>query len=132
MKKKYTLKTAVVRSACIDVINKLPLDGTWSVTVAETDIRTLQQNATMWGMLEDISKQALWHGIKMSKKAWKDLFTSGVQKTMVIPNLDGDGFVSVGLSTREMTVKEMSPLIDLIYHWGSSNGVKFKTSKEEV
>lgn len=43
----------------------------------------------------------------------------------VVPNLEGTGFVALGLSTSSMTIKEMIDMIELITAFGVDHGVKF-------
>jgi hypothetical protein len=87
--------------------------------------RTLEANAAMWAMLTDISKQVVWHGRKLDAESWKHIFSSSLRKQDVVPNLDGTGFVVMGVSTSSMTKAEMSDLLELIASFGAQQGVKF-------
>ena len=73
--------------------------------------------------------QAKLHGLKLSPEDWKDVFTASLKKARIVTNLDGDGFVQLGLRTSDMTKEEMSNLIDLIYAYGTQNGVTFSEPK---
>lgn len=79
----------------------------------------------MWAMLTDISKQVVWHGRKLDAESWKHIFSSSLRKQDVVPNLDGTGFVVMGVSTSSMTKAEMSDLLELIASFGAQQGVKF-------
>lgn len=94
------------------------------VTFAEPT-RNLEQNAKLWACLSDVANQLEWYGRKLSPEDWKHLFTSSLKKLEVVPNLEGSGFVALGLSTSKMTKREMSDLIELIHAFGAERGVIF-------
>lgn len=94
------------------------------VTVSEPT-RNLEQNAKLWASLGDIAKQVVWHGRKLDADSWKHIFTSSLKKQDVVPNLDGTGFVVMGVATSKMTKAEMAELIELIAAFGAQNGVTF-------
>lgn len=85
--------------------------------------RSLDQNAKMWALLSDISEQVEWYGRKLSPTDWKCVFTSGLKKALVVPDLEGTGFVMIGLHTSDMTKDEMSNLIELITAFAAERGV---------
>jgi hypothetical protein len=85
--------------------------------------RSNDQNALMWVWLTAISEQTDWHGHKLSPDDWKCLFTAGLRKAFVVPDLDGNSFVMLGLRTSDMTTEEMSNLLELIAHFAASRGV---------
>jgi len=87
--------------------------------------RSLEANAALWAMLADISAQVVWHGRKLDSESWKHVFSSSLQKQDVVPNLDGTGFVVMGISTSKMTKREMSDLLELIQSFGAQQGVKW-------
>jgi hypothetical protein len=87
--------------------------------------RTLEANAAMWAMLTDISKQVVWHGRKLDAESWKHIFSSSLRKQDVVPNLDGTGFVVMGVSTSSMSKAEMSELLELIQAFGVQHNVRF-------
>jgi NinB protein len=87
--------------------------------------RNSGQNARLWAMLTDVSKQVEWYGRKLSPEEWKHVFSSNLRKLDAVPNLDGTGFVVLGLSTSSMTKREFSDLIELIASFGAERGVVF-------
>jgi hypothetical protein len=87
--------------------------------------RSLDSNAKMWAMLSEISRDVVWHGRKLDAESWKIIFSASLKKMDVVPNLEGSGFVALGLSTSSMTVKEMIDMIELITAFGVERGVKF-------
>lgn len=87
--------------------------------------RSTEQNARMWAMLADVSRQVEWYGKRLTSEDWKHVFTASLRKLSVVPNLDGTGFVALGLSTSRMTRAEMSDLIELMFAFGAERGVKW-------
>lgn len=91
--------------------------------------RSTEQNARMWAMLAEVSRQVDWYGRKLTPEDWKCVFTAAMKRQDVVPGLDG-GFVAVGSYTSKMTKTEMGELMDLIEAFGAQQGVKFKTTEE--
>lgn len=87
--------------------------------------RSLEANAAMWASLNDIARQVVWHGRKLDAESWKHIFSSSLKKQDVVPNLDGTGFVVMGVSTSKMSKAEMSELLELIGAFGSQHNVKW-------
>lgn len=85
--------------------------------------RSNDQNAKLWAMLTDVSQQVEWYGRKLSPTDWKCVFTSGLKKALVVPDLEGSGFVMLGLHTSDMSVAEMSDLIELMFKFGAEHNV---------
>lgn len=88
------------------------------------ETRSTAQNARMWALLEDVSRQVTWHGRKLSKEDWKHVFSASLKKQDAVPGIDG-GFVVLGLSTSKMTIPEMTDLMTLIEAFGAEHGVRF-------
>lgn len=88
------------------------------------ETRSLEQNARMWAMLTDVSRQVVWYGRKLTPEDWKHVFTASLTKQEVVPGIDG-GFVVLGKSTSQMTKAEMSELQELMQAFGAQQGVKF-------
>ena len=108
------------RGNALEAVRMAP-DG-YSVTISEPT-RSLDQNARLWACLHDISTQVVWHGRKLDSESWKHVFTSALKKMDVVPNLDGTGFVALGLSTSRMSKREMADLMTLIDAFGDERGV---------
>ena len=86
--------------------------------------RSLDQNAKLWPMLTDISKQVDWYGQKLSEDEWKDVFSASIKKQKAVPGLEG-GFVVCGRSTSKMTKREFSDLLEVMYAFGADKGVQW-------
>lgn len=89
--------------------------------------RTCDQNAKMWVMLSEVASQVRYHGLRLSPDDFKLLFLDALKREVrMVPNLDGNGFVSLGRSSSDLSKSEMSDLIELIHEFGARHGVIFK------
>jgi hypothetical protein len=88
--------------------------------------RSNDQNALMWSLLGQISKQVDWYGQKLSSEDWKDVLTASLRRTRVVPGIDAGTFVPLGMRTSQMTRQELADLIELIYAFGAERGVRFR------
>ena len=99
--------------------------------VARKQTRSLDQNNIMWSCLTDLSNQVTWFGKRLTKEGWKDWITGHLNGQELHPNMDGTGFISInrGSSTSDMTIAEMSAVIELCHAFGADKDVKWsKTS----
>lgn len=112
LKQTFTIVHPEARRRAMQAVQEAP-EG-FTVTVGEAT-RTLEQNALLWPLLDEVSKSVIWHGRKLDAESWKHIFTSSLKKMDVVPNLEGTGFVALGLSTSKMNKKELSNLIELIH-----------------
>lgn len=90
--------------------------------------RGLEQNAALWSMLGDVSRQVDWYGRKLTPEDWKAVFTAALKKSDVVPGLDG-GFVVLGQSTSKMTKSQFSELLALIDAFAAERGVIFSDER---
>jgi len=93
--------------------------------------RTLDQNAKLWPMLTDISRQVDWYGQRLTPDEWKHVFTAALRKQKTVPGIDG-GFVVLGLSTSKMDKGLFSELIELMYAFGDEREVKWSKKSREA
>lgn len=84
--------------------------------------RSLEQNARMWAMLGEVSRQVDWHGQKLEPGEWKDVFSAALKQQKVVPGIDG-GFVVLGSSTSRMSKAEMGELMTLMEAFAAERGV---------
>ncbi len=118
----FVLSHAEARRRAAQAVAEAP-EG-YAVRISE-QTRTSAQNARLWAALHDISEQVEWHGRRLSAEDWKHVFTASLRKLSVVPNLDGTGFVALGLSTSRMGKRELSDLLELIAAFGAERGVVF-------
>lgn len=96
----------------------------YCVTVSEPT-RNLEQNAKLWSVLGEIAAQVEWYGKHLDAECWKHLLSSHLKRQEVVPNLDGTGFVVMGISTSRMSKSEFSDLIELAHSFGAQHNVTF-------
>lgn len=101
------------------------------VVIISESKRSLEQNAKLWPLLTEVSRQVDWYGKKLAPEDWKNVFTASVRKLEVVPNLDGTGFVALGQSSSQMSKREFSELIELIQAFGAERGVEFAEVAQE-
>lgn len=95
--------------------------------VIKPETRSLAQNNLMWACLTDLSTQLQWCGKKMTPEGWKDFITAHIEGQDIVPNMDGTGFVTIGRgkSTSNMTIAEMTEVIEQCHAFGTLQGVKW-------
>lgn len=95
--------------------------------------RTLPQNDRFWAMLTDIATQLPWHGIKLTPEDWKLVFLDALKREVrMVPNIDGNGFVNLGRSSSDLSVEEMTDLMEIIAAFGANHGVMFHEPEERA
>ena len=121
------LRDESIRQRAIDRIKALPIqEPPFAIYIAIYEaLRTLEQSSKMFAMLDDVAEQVEWYGKKLGRYDWKDVFTSSLIKSNVVPNLEGTGFVACGLHTSKMSKRLMSELIELMFAFGAEKGVKW-------
>jgi hypothetical protein len=89
--------------------------------------RSLEQSRLMWSAAGDLSRQVKWFGKHLTPEGWVRFITAHLNGQELVPNMDGTGFVSLekGKSTSEMTVKELTAVIELMHAFGAEQGVKW-------
>lgn len=90
--------------------------------------RSMEQNARLHAMLQEISERMVWDGERRSVEVWKRLFTAawlrarGEVTTQSLRSLDGPGVDVVYWHTSTLTTAEASELMDYIEAWVASGG----------
>lgn len=126
-RRQFRLVSPSVREAAVKAVREAP-EG-YLCTIQEPK-RSLLQNARMWALLTDVSKQVDWYGRKLTPDEWKDVLSASYRKQDVVPGIDGTGFVVLGMRTSQMTVGEMHELQLVIEAFGVSKDVKW--SQEDL
>jgi len=123
-----TLYGPVSRREAHQFIEKAPIGTRVELKAAK---RTLPQNDRMWAMLTDISRQKEHAGRKYTPDQWKVLFMHACgREVQFIPSLDNSTFIPWGQSSSDLSVGEMSDLIEFMQAWGAENGVVFHDEPE--
>lgn len=115
------------RQRAVQAVREAP-EG-YTVTIAEPT-RNGEQNARMWAMLTDIAQQVDWYGKRLTTEDWKNVFSASLRKLQVVPNLDGSGFVALGMSTSRLSKREFSDLIELMFAFGAERGVEWSEQEQ--
>ena len=123
----FFLSHAEARKRARQAVSDAP-EG-YAVVIREPT-RSLNQNAAMWPLLDDVSKQVNWYGNKLTKEEWKDVFTAALKKQKAVPGIDG-GFVVCGNSKKVLSKREFSDLLEIITAFAATHNVKFSCSERE-
>lgn len=133
-----------VKRRFLDALGSELREGARSVTIAEPK-RSNEQNARMWVLLQDLAEQvgykpARWRGDRLiedgayvllsdyprarrlTSAQFKDLFTAALFRPHTFAGLYG-GVVAFGERTSQMTVRQLTQLMDLIDEFGNERGV---------
>jgi hypothetical protein len=116
----FVMAHDLARQRAVDAVKAAPAG--FVVTVAEPT-RNSDQNSLLWALLTDVSQQVEWYGKRLTPEDWKHVFSASLRKLTVVPNLDGSGFVALGMSTSRLSKREFSDLIELIYAFGAEREV---------
>jgi hypothetical protein len=106
------------------------LDAGRKLTLEVKDAsKSREQEKLYHELIGQIAKQAQHLGAKWSTEDFKRLLVDqfareiGLTGAKIIPNLDGTGFVQLGVQTRKFTVDQGSQFIEWLYAWAANNGV---------
>lgn len=119
-----------MRAAWNEACNVLQFGKPVRVEVKEArGTRSLDQNAMFHAVCGDIARQRQWAGRWLDTEAWKRLLVDawaraeGKAQGTVVPSLDGESIVNLGIQTRRMTVGEMADLITFAQAWAVEHDV---------
>ena len=131
MSKPFTLISAKVRDHAIAAIRCAPIG--WQVLIQEPK-RGVDQNAVLWGLLDDFAKQVTHvNGQKYPKEAWKMAMMHhlGIEAGFM-PSLDGSEIVPLGYRSSQLTRSQMRDLLTLVEAEGAARGVVFTERRREA
>lgn len=122
------LANAEIRAKAKRWIDAIPKD---SRVTFQPPRRSNPQNAKWFAILTEISEQKRHHGLKLSPEDWRLLFLDAWRREVrIVPNLDGDGVVSLGGSSK-LSTEEFSQLIEVTTAWALQNGVRLKDGTDQ-
>lgn len=94
--------------------------------------RTLPQNARLWACLTEVSEQLEHHGQYYTPEIWKRIFLHAFGKeSLMILSLDGSELVPFGLSSSDLSKKEMADFLEFVIAEGTMRGVVFKDRDQD-
>ena len=89
--------------------------------------RSKDQNARMWAMLTDLSRQLQWpvdgEMQWLSKEDWKVIISAGLKRHQRIAKGIEGGFVMLGESTSRMKMKDFADMITLMLAFGVEHDI---------
>lgn len=94
--------------------------------------RSLEQNAMLHAICEDIARQRQWAGRWIDKEGWKRLLvdawarSENRQQGDLVPSLDGASVVNLAVQTRTMSIGDMADLITFAQAWAIDNDVALR------
>lgn len=100
------------------------------ITAAPTNRRTQEQNDKIQPMARDIETAVQWsvngHLRPMPAAKWRHFFAGHVRAdSWMVPKIDGDGVLILGVGTSELSVREASDCVELMYAFGNERGVEW-------
>lgn len=127
-----TIHGPTSRQEAMRIVSRAPAGTRVEIKAAK---RSNDQNSFMWVLLTKLSVTLPWDGRLRAPEKWKDLFMDGLRSALddeqeTLPALDGSGRrVNVGNSTSDLSVEEMTILIELILKFGAEHGVTFEEAR---
>lgn len=127
-----TLRSAAEREQAIQWVQKSP---TGTRVEFKGPARSLDQNSRFWAMLTDVAVQGRIDGRRFNTEQWKLMFLHAYAEERGIeirylPALNRAGMFPCGMSSSDLSVSEMSELMDFISAWGAENNIKFHDQEE--
>jgi len=127
-----TLRSTSEREQAIQWVRKAP---TGSRVEFKGPARSVDQNSRFWAMLTDCAVQGRINDRRFNTEQWKLMFLHAYAEERGIeikylPALNRAGMVPCGRSSSDLSVAEMSELMDFIAAWGAENGIKFHDQEE--
>jgi hypothetical protein len=104
----------------------------------KAESKSRDQEEKYHAMLGEIAEQASHIGAKWDAEDWKRLLVDKFVReelsevTKVIPNLDNNGIVQLGMQTRNFTKEQAMDFITFLESWGAENGIIFKDVAQTI
>jgi hypothetical protein len=126
------LQSTSERDKAIAWVRKAP---TGSRVEFKGPARSLDQNSRFWAMLTDCAVQGRIEGRRFNTEDWKTMFMTAYAEERGLeirhlPAVNRAGMIPCGRSSSDLSVAEMSELMEWIAAWGAENGIKFHDQEE--
>jgi hypothetical protein len=120
------------RRNAISAVARAP-DG-YCVEIKEAN-KSRDQEAKYHAIFSDVAKQVEFMGRKRDAETWKRLLVDAFARLKtaegdpvqgvgaIVPNLDGSGFVQLGVQTRRFSKRHASEFIEFLLAWGVDQNV---------
>jgi hypothetical protein len=134
----YILSHTLARENACNGVKSAP-EG-FMVVISEPVKKRIQEEK-YHAMINDIAKVATFMGNKVDSDDWKRLLVDMFAKVMrdagtplhhdgrVIPSLDFERVVQLGIQTKDFYVKEAAEFIEYLYSYGAECGVTWTEPK---
>jgi hypothetical protein len=91
--------------------------------------RSLEQNALLHALIQEIAKSVIWAGSKQDIDVWKRLLTAAWLRArgdqiQMLPAIDGHGVDIVFRRTSDLSIAELNELIEYIQSWMVEQGLE--------
>ena len=141
MKKTFILAHITARQNACKAVAEAP-DG-FMVQISEPT-KKREQEEKYHAMIGDIAKHCEFMGGRLHTEDWKRLLVDMFAKVMrdsgtplhhdgrVIPSLDYERVVQLGIQTRDFRVREAADFIEYLYAFGADRDVFWSEPKERI
>lgn len=126
MRQNFVLSHPLARKNAIQAVTNAP-EG-YAVEVKPIN-RSLEQNAKLHSVIQEIARKIEWAGKKQDIETWKRLLTAAWLRARgepieMLPALDGHGVDIVFRHTSKLTIKEMSEFLEYVLYWAAEQGIE--------
>jgi hypothetical protein len=141
VKQTFIMAHDLARANAVQAVRQAPVG--FVVQIGEP-IKKRHQEEKYHAMIGDIAKQCEFMGGRLDSDDWKRLLVDMFAKVMrdmgtplhhdgrVIPSLDFQRVVQLGVQTREFRVREAADFIEYLYAFGAERGVVWSERVERM
>lgn len=110
---------------------RLQAGNVLTLTIKEEN-RSLDQNSMFHALIGQIAQQAQHFGAQWDTESFKRFLIdqwaheTGRSTGKVVPSLDGERLVQLGLQSRKFSKQDASEFTEWVLAWGAQNGIIFK------
>lgn len=95
--------------------------------------RSVPQNDRFYAMLTDIAAEMKKRGREHDVSQWKVIFMAAFgHEVRFLPSLDLKSFIPLGHSSSDLSVKEMSDLMEFVTAWAAENNVPLRDGTNDA
>lgn len=124
---RFILISDLVRSNAVEAVRAAP--PKYVVTITEPK-RSSEASAKMWAMLGDVAR-AKPEGRQWVVETWKAAFMHHLgHQVQFAEGLDHSGPFPIGFRSSNLSVRQMSDLITVIYQYGDEHGVEWREARK--
>jgi hypothetical protein len=109
---------------------KVALDSGKRLTLEiKAESKSRDQEEMYHSLIGKIAKQAEHQGARWDVESWKRFLVdqwahdSGMRLGRVVPSLDGERIVQLGIQTRKFTKEQGTEFIEFLFAWSAQNGI---------